>query len=272
MTVALITLTTDFGADSSYVAAMKGAIWSVAPDARVADFCHSIPAQDVPAAALFLRDVVPFYPPNTVHVIVVDPGVGTDRAALLIQWNQQILLAPDNGCWTSILDGQPAMVRRLTQSQYWRLPVSATFHGRDIFAPVAGHLWRGVKPDELGEPIHNWKVLKLAKSKTCDGRIVGEIVAVDHFGNLISNISSESLAAIGPGPYDAILGAVRIGPLRRTYGDQTPHTLVALISSNGYVELAEVNGSAANRLGIGVGEELEIASALVSPGRDGTTT
>src|SRR5689334_23663128 len=147
----LVTLTTDFGGGSSYVAAMKGALLTVNPAARLVDLSHDLPPQDLVATAYFLADALPWFPTGTIHVVVVDPGVGTERHLLCVEWRGQHLLVPDNGCWTALIaDNERPTVHRLAERRFWRPEVSATFHGRDILAPVAGHLSLGVAPADLG--------------------------------------------------------------------------------------------------------------------------
>src|SRR5438067_9657108 len=157
MPAPLVTLTTDFGEDSPYVAAVKGVILSVNPDARLLDLGHQLPPQDIPHASFFLTAAIPYFPPGTLHVVVVDPGVGTERALLYVEVGGQRLLAPDNGCWTRLIAaGATPRVIRLAEPRYWRQPVSATFHGRDILAPVAGHLSLGLDPGLLGPAVTKW--------------------------------------------------------------------------------------------------------------------
>src|SRR5436189_5046159 len=153
MNVPLVTLTTDFGRDSGYVAALKGSLLSVNPQARLVDLSHDIRPQDLRQASFFLRSCVLYYPPGTIHVVVVDPGVGTERAILYVETRGQRLLVPDNGCWTSLVDQGTPTVIRLAEPRYWRQPVSPTFHGRDILAPVAGHLAGGLEPRLLGPAV-----------------------------------------------------------------------------------------------------------------------
>src|SRR5437867_3537506 len=172
----LITLTTDFGPASPYVAAMKGALLSVNPAARLVDLSHSLPPQDLRYASFFLRSALPHFPQRTKHVIVVDPGVGTDRDLLCVEAGGHVLLVPDNGCWSEAaarLGGTPAVVR-LTERRFWRDAVSATFHGRDVLAPVAGHLSRGSAAQrDLGPRAERWVTLTLPTAHVRPTRIEG---------------------------------------------------------------------------------------------------
>jgi S-adenosylmethionine hydrolase len=256
----IVTLTTDFGDGSSYVAAMKGALLSVDPAARIVDLCHSLPPQNLVAAARFLPEVLPYLPRGSIHVIVVDPGVGSDRALLCVSWNGQILLVPDNGCWTSLepLAEEPITVIRLSRREFWRQKISPTFHGRDILAPVAGHLSRGVSPGDLGDRTTEWRRLALPKARVKGGDVWGEVVHIDHFGDLITNVSA---SMIGAAPLVRI-GDMTISRIVQTYADAEPGSLVALIGSSGQLEVAVVNGSAAERLGLKIGAPVEV---LASP-------
>jgi S-adenosylmethionine hydrolase len=253
----LVTLATDFGNGSSYVAAMKGALLSVNPAARLLDLTHDLPPQNLVATAYFLADALPWFPAGTVHVVVVDPGVGTERLLLCVEWNGQIALVPDNGCWTSLIaEGKRPTVYRLSEPRYWRQEVSATFHGRDILAPVAGHLTMGVAPADLGPHVTDWQRLDLPRpTETPDG-VRGEVVIVDRFGNLITNLPAP---AVPPGATVASVGVPAV-KLVRTYGEAEPGTLVALIGSSGRLEIAVVNGSAAAQLGVGLGTPIEVLS------------
>ncbi|HTK75227.1 MAG TPA: SAM-dependent chlorinase/fluorinase [Gemmataceae bacterium] len=251
----LVTLITDFGGGSSYVAAMKGALLAVNPAARLLDLTHDLPPQNLIATAYFLADALPWFPDKTIHVVVVDPGVGTERSLLCVEWRGQHVLVPDNGCWTSLLaDGQQPVVHRLAERRFWRRDVSATFHGRDILAPVAGHLSLGVAPAELGPVVTSWQRLDLPRPATMPDGVRGEVVIVDRFGNLISNVPGRSHFAGAT----VRLADGRAVKLVRTYGDAEPGTLVALIGSSGRLEVAVVNGSAAARLGLGTGTPVEV--------------
>jgi S-adenosyl-L-methionine hydrolase (adenosine-forming) len=255
----IITLTTDFGVESPYVAAMKGVVLGVNPAARLLDLTHQVPPQDVCCAAFFLAGAVPYFPAGTVHVVVVDPGVGSERAVLYVEAGDQRLLVPDNGCWTSLLKpGPPApRVIRVDEPRYWRQPVSATFHGRDIFAPVAGHLSLGVDPADLGPVVTGWvRLPEPPPPRPGMNSLTGQVVFVDHFGNLITNIPAENLQP----PTLLCVGEQSRKRFRwvRTYAEATPGTLVALASSNGMLEVAVVQGNAARKLKAGVGTPVTV--------------
>ncbi len=261
MATPLVTLTTDFGAAAPYVAATKGVMLTINPDVRIVDLAHSIPPQNVRHAAFFLSSSLPFFPKDVLHVVVVDPGVGTERKLLLIDIGGRRVLAPDNGCWTLLeREGEPRpVVRELAEQRYWRTPVSATFHGRDILAPVAAHLSLGVAADKVGPVVSSWHRLDLPKPKASEGGSVGEVVFIDDFGNLITNIPSRQLGGQ--------VRRLRIGKrvLRsgfahvRTYGEAAAGSLVLLESSIGLLEVAIVNGSAARDMG---DSEIEVGSPV----------
>ena len=235
---------------------MKGAIFAVNPAARIVDLSHSIPPQNLIATSYLLGDALPYFPMGAIHVVVIDPGVGSDRALLCVVWNGQYILVPDNGCWTSLEPWAktPVRVYRFCKEQFWRQPVSATFHGRDILGPVAGHLSLGVSPVDLGVRVEAWVRVKLPEPVESQGRIRGEIVIVDRFGNLVSNIRLRPNCRVQS---VALKGAEDVR-LQRTYGESEPGTLVALTGSCGRLEVAVVNGSAAERLGLGNGDWVEL--------------
>jgi S-adenosylmethionine hydrolase len=247
----LITLTTDFGGDSPYVAAMKGVVLSLNPAARLHDLSHAIPPQDLRHAAFFLSGAVPYFPERTLHIVVVDPGVGTERAMLFIEIGGQRLLAPDNGVWTRL--GKPARVIQLRERQFWRAEVSRTFHGRDILAPVAGHLSLGLDPAALGPKVSDWVRLPAPEFHRGPHGLTGEIIFVDHFGNLVSNIPG---AALGGASRVTVAG--QEASLVQAYGEVPPGTLVAVVSSWGTLEVAVTQASAAARLQAGVGTPITI--------------
>jgi S-adenosylmethionine hydrolase len=256
----LITLTTDFGEASPYVAAMKGAILGINADARLVDLTHKIPPQDVRQAAYYLLNSIPFFPSSCIHVVVVDPGVGTGRSILLADWGRHQLLAPDNGCWTPLCRacGQPERVIRLTESRYWRQAVSPTFHGRDIFAPVAGWLSRGLEPTLLGPETTDWLRLDLpSPRKDADGWH-GEVLFIDDFGNLITNIPGEALRQCKDRSVQVSVGDHQLTRRVRAYADAPRGSEVLLISSSDLLEIAVVDGNAAARLGCQVGSPVKM--------------
>jgi S-adenosylmethionine hydrolase len=262
MTESLVTLTTDFGQGSSYVAALKGVLLGVNSQARLVDLAHNIPAQDLRYTAFFLRTAVPYFPPATLHVVVVDPGVGTARAILYVEVAGQRLLVPDNGCWTTLAaDRDPERVIRLTEPRYWRPEVSATFHGRDIFAPSAGHLSLGLDPCLLGPAVTDWVRLELPVPALDGEALLGEVVFIDHFGNLLTNIPAEALSRWGGKSVTVKVGMETVTRRVRTYGEVEPGTLVALVSSMGTLEVAVSHGDAAARLHAAVGTPVEVRPA-----------
>jgi S-adenosylmethionine hydrolase len=262
----LITLTTDFGEDSPYVAALKGAVLSVNPAARLLDLGHQVPPQDVRHAAFFLAASIPYFPPGVIHVVVVDPGVGSERALLCVTVGGHRLLAPDNGCWTHLARGAAApVVIRLAEPRYWRQPVSATFHGRDILAPVAGHLSLGLDPLTLGPVVSEWVRLEERPPAGTAGELSGEVVFVDRFGNLITNLPGDAFGAPQTQPVRVAVNDQEVSRVVRTYADAPPGSLVALVSSAGLIEVAVVQGSAAERLRAGVGARVTVTFPAAPP-------
>ena len=256
----VVTLTTDFGEDSPYVAAMKGVLLSVNPAVRILDLSHRIPPQDIRHAAFFLAGAVPYFPTSAIHVVVVDPGVGSARALLYVELEGHRLLAPDNGCWTELARGvsTPSRVVHLAEPQYWRSTISATFHGRDILAPVAGHLSLGVDPSTLGPEVQEWVRLDLPAMKVGPDGCSGEVIFVDSFGNLITNLPAGLLTEPSTRLF---VGNEEVMRRVRTYADSEPGTVIALQSSTEMVEVAMVQGSAAARLQAGVGTPVYLRSA-----------
>ena len=260
----LVTLTTDFGEGSPYVAALKGVLLSGNPSARLVDLSHRIPPQDVRHAAVFLAECLPAFPSGTIHVVVVDPGVGTRRALLHVAAAGHHLLAPDNGCWTlaaSQLTDTPT-VRALTEPRFWKHPVSATFHGRDILAPVAAHLSLGHDPEELGRPVADWVRLALPAATLEPGRLAGEVVRVDTFGNLITNIPGVAFRTLAGSQVRVTVGGLEVARIGTTYGEVEPGCSIALVSSSECLEVAVNQGSAADRFGAAVGTPVEVLAPL----------
>ena len=262
----LVTLTTDFGEGSPYVAAMKGVLLSINPSARLVDLGHGIPSQDVGHAAFFLASCLPYFPSGTIHVVVVDPGVGTDRALLHVEAGGHHLLAPDNGCWTLAAARLtpagapgPPTVRRLTEPRFWRQPVSSTFHGRDILAPVAAFLSLGGDPKELGSPVAEWVRHELPVPVLEPHRLAGEVVFVDPFGNLLTNISGEAFLTLASKPVRVVVGRHEVPRVVRTYGEAGRGTRIALVSSGGLLEVAVAEGNAARELNAAAGTPVVVS-------------
>ena len=259
--MSFITLTTDFGTGSPYVAAMKGVILSINPAATIIDISHAIPAMDVTRGALVLEDTTPWFPDDTIHVAVVDPGVGTQRSILYARIGAQQYVAPDNGLLSRLsARTRPSMVLRLTEREHWLAEVSHTFHGRDIMAPVAAHLSLGLDPRRLGPAARELDPLDLPLPQVVDQKIRGEILSIDSFGNLITNISFDLLAG-RPNDNRAciVCGIYETFGIYHTYGEQAPGMLVALIGSSGRMELAISGDNAAARLGVSIGTPVVVA-------------
>ena len=240
--MSVITLLTDFGTADGYVAEMKGVLASGAPGAQLIDASHELPAQDVELGRLTLARYWRRYPPGTVHLVVVDPGVGTDRRAIAVASHQRLLVGPDNGVLS------PALL--LPGAEVVELPVpagaSSTFHGRDVFAPAAARLAAGAPLTSLGPPVSDCIIRRTVEPvRQPDGSVRGQVIAVDRFGNLITNLVS--------GRPGTLRVAGHSLPLRRRYADVEPLALLALTGSSGLIEIARRDGSAAEALSIGRG-------------------
>ncbi len=252
----LIALLTDFGTSGGYVAQMKGVILSIARKAHVVDISHQVAPQDIAGAAWLLRDVCPAFPSDTIFVAVVDPGVGSDRALLAARTRQGTFVAPDNGLLTFTLrePGTQDIVS-LTNSAYWREPVSATFHGRDIMACVAGHLARGLPLQQLGPPVSSYERLDVPNLRWAEQTALGQIVRIDDFGNLVTNIEMEQVElTTSPERAQVHFRGEQLVGIAHCYSDQPIGQLIALVGSSGLLELAVVRGSAAQRTGAALGE------------------
>jgi len=263
----IVTLTTDFGTADSYAAAMKGVILSINPAARLVDLSHELAPHDVVGAALFLADAIRYFPEGTVHLAVVDPGVGTERRAICVRTARSYYVAPDNGVVSlAVRAEQPYETVVLTNTDYHLGErSSATFHGRDIFAPVAAHLSLEIDFHDLGPPAAELVELEMPPvNEPSPGMIDGEIVHVDRFGNLMTNISRQTLldarqkTGITDQPVVVDVEGTRISGLSRTYGDRAPGELIALWGSTDYLEISVVQGSAADRLGLRPGAPVHI--------------
>lgn len=239
----LVTLLTDFGTADGYVGAMKGVVLSIARDASIVDVTHDIAPQDVRAGAWALAQASATFPPGSIHLAVVDPEVGTKRRALLVRAASRLYVGPDNGLLSWVQGAEEATVWQLDRPELHRSPVSATFHGRDVFASIAGHLAAGLRPEQSGTKVESWvRLPRIAPLVTPEGEVHGEVVHVDRFGNLITNVDSALLA--NPGSWSVTLGSRQIGFLRRTFGEVACGDWVAFLGSSGAVEIAIRNRNA----------------------------
>jgi hypothetical protein len=256
----LITLTTDFGSDSHYVAQMKGVILGICPNARVVDITHRVAPQDIAQAAWILRQVLASFPADTCHVAVVDPGVGTSRSIVLARIAAQFFVAPDNGLlWPLAQQSAPEWIRQLTRREFWALNPTPTFHGRDIMAPVAAHLGQGVSPAELGALVSQLVPLAAEGPRRTDQGLEGRVVFVDAFGNLITNIDARSLDTLrSPIHVHLPRQGITCHGLVSTYGQRAAGELVALIGSTQQLEIAVVQGNASQRLGVELGDPVQV--------------
>ena len=266
----IITLTTDFGTSDAYVGVMKGVILGINPNAQVVDITHAVPPQDIHEAAFLIHAAYRYFPTDTIHVIVVDPGVGSDRRAIVCQTEQALFVCPDNGILTYLLheienDGKQLENIVAIQNPVYCLPeVSQTFHGRDIFAPVAAHLSRGVPLAEMGPSVRDLVRLPIPTLEISDDKLTGEIIKIDSFGNAISNIPESLLTCLQGGSaaeiYDCEIrvGSVKLKGLNRSYADSEIGAPLAIIGSSGVLEIAVNGGSAAVIFGLKRGDTVTI--------------
>lgn len=259
----IITLTSDFGTRDGYVGTMKGVILRINPDATIVDITHEIAPQNTEQGAFLFAASAKYFPANTIHVVVVDPGVGSTRRGIAVQAGETIFVAPDNGVLTKALGDKvsDSAVRavQLTKAKFWLPFVSSTFHGRDIFAPVAAHLSLGTGIEALGEPITDWVRLPAfwPTRRGTDGW-VGRVTHIDRFGNIVTNIEADLLVNSDPRMVVVEIGGKKIVGLKRTYADAAEGELIALIGSGSDLEIAQRNGNASKTLGIVSGAEVVV--------------
>ena len=261
----IITLLTDFGTGTEYAGLMKGVILSINPSATIVDITHQIDSQDIVQAAFTIYSSYEYFPDGTVHLIVIDPGVGSERSLLAFEMKKQYFIAPDNGILTLLFNQRTATALiRITNAQYFLASVSQTFHGRDIIAPVGAHLSVGLDVRKLGDEICLQDAVHL--DTLCahfseEGELVGKIVTVDNFGNLITNIDLNKLEKVHQADGEIIqikIGSHVISGLSETYNSVQPKTSLALIGSRGYLEIAVNKGNAAQVLNVEKGAEVRV--------------
>lgn len=258
--MATISLTTDFGIRNGFVGVLKGVIYKIAPDAKIADISHMIAAQDIREGAFALWRAYSFFPKDTVHVYVVDPGVGTRRRPLAARLGDHYFVGPDNGLLTPILEdagrgGLPIEFVHLDQPKFWLPKVSNTFHGRDIFSPVAAHLASGVALRDLGTPFDDPVRMKMTRPEKTPTGFTAHVTVIDIFGNITTDLPASALQ----GRTDILfrLRGAEVNGLVESYGHRPAGDLVAVVDSEDYVEIAVVNGNAAQTLGAKVGDAVE---------------
>jgi S-adenosylmethionine hydrolase len=259
--VKCISLLTDFGIRDGNVGVMKGVIWSIAPETQIADLSHTGEAQNILAGSIVLGRSVPYFPEGSVHVAVVDPGVGTARRPIAAKLGSRYFVGPDNGLLTILLDqaekdNQPVQIVHLNQPKYWLPVISHVFHGRDIFAPVAAHIVNGVPLTELGTEISDPVRKYIPKPEKTPHGWKGEIIYIDHFGNLASNIRIENLEGVKD--LDVKLCGETVTGLVKTFGEKKPGELVNLYGSTGDLIVSVVNGNAASLLNAHSGDKFEV--------------
>jgi hypothetical protein len=261
---ALITLTTDFGTSDHLVGAMKGVILGINPTARIVDIQHHVAPYDVLDGALTIGSAYPYFPARTVHIVIVDPGVGTARRPLLVSADNQYFIAPDNGVLSMVYDRDPnAVVRHVTASHNFLEPVCPTFHGRDIFAPVAAYLSKAWATESFGEEITEFTRFVLPKPKAAGDSLKAVVLRVDAFGNLMTNLRAEDLPedTVATGKIKLQVGGKNVERFVATFGEGNNGEAVALVGSSGYVEIAVNKGNAAKALGAGRGAEVVLVAA-----------
>jgi S-adenosylmethionine hydrolase len=259
----IVTLTTDFGVTDHFVGTMKGVICNINPSAQIVDICNSVHSYDLLEGAITIAQAYHYFPANTVHVVVVDPGVGTARRPILINTSKYLFVAPDNGVMSLVYDREERVsVRHITAEHYFVQPLSNTFHGRDIFAAVAGYLSKGVEPQKFGDEVTDYVRFAAPKPKAVsEKQIKGVVIKVDKFGNLITNFTPRDIPQLvtpKPAPFKILIGKSEITKLRTAYAQGAPGEVFAILGSMGYLEIATNRGSAARSLGADKGSEVGV--------------
>jgi len=255
----VITLTTDFGLSDHFVGTMKGVILGICPEARIVDISHEVGAFAITEGAFLLAQAYRYFPRGTVHVVVVDPGVGTARRPILAEAADQYFVAPDNGVLSMIYLREKHKVRWVRSEKYFLKPVSRTFHGRDIFAPVGAHMARGAAPAKFGKLITDYIRLNFEKPvRTARRGWTGAILKIDRFGNLITNLPAADFPDLEARAFELSVGLETVGTFARNYAERGPGELFVIVGSSGYLEVSASQTSAAKMLGCGVGAPVEL--------------
>lgn len=255
----IVTLTTDFGYADHFAGVMKGVILTICPQARIVDITHEVPAYSITVGAFVVGETYRHFPSSTVHLAVVDPGVGSSRRPILIEAAGQFFVGPDNGIFGVVLQRERSTVRELTVRSYWAEAPSHTFHGRDIFAPVAAHLAAGTSAAQFGPIIEDaLRSAAVIPVQTSRRGWTGEVVQVDRFGNLISNFHIDAFPHLWDKRFTFVIGMAQLEGLAEHYASRETGELMLIVGSSGYLEVAANQSSAAKQLGCGVGSPIEI--------------
>ena len=259
----IITLTTDFGLNDHFVGTMKGVILDIVPNAQIVDICHSVQPFDILDGALTIAQTYSYYPAHTVHMIVVDPGVGSARRPIVASTEKYNFVAPDNGVLSLMYAREPRLkVRHISADHYFLQPLSRTFHGRDIFAPVAAYLAKGVEGEKFGETITDFVRFNAPRPKAADARTLrGVVLKVDRFGNLITNITPEDVPWLFQAQTPAfkiVVGKQEVTSMKMNYAEGAPSEVFGILGSMGYLELAANRAAAVQLTGAGKGSEVNV--------------
>jgi len=255
----IVTLTTDFGLADHYVGAMKGVILGICPQAAIVDISHDVTPFQISEGAYLIAQAWRCYPAKTVHVVVVDPGVGTARRPILVEAGGQFFVAPDNGVLAMICDAQPHKARVISNQRYFRRPVSRTFHGRDIFAPAAAHLAAGVPPARLGKRIDDYLRPGFLKPQRSGKRTwAGQILHIDRFGNIVTNFHANDFPDLETRDICLAIGPRQVSVVARSYAEAGAGELFLIVGSSGYVEVSLNQASAAHAIGCEMGAPAEL--------------
>jgi len=258
----VVTLTTDFGLSDHFIGTIKGVILNIVPDAQIVDIGHSVQAFDILDGALTIAQAYSYFPVGTVHLVVVDPGVGTARRPIIASTDQYHFVAPDNGVLSLMYAREERLhVRHVTSEHYFLQPLSNTFHARDIFAPIAAYLAKRVDSEKFGEEITDFVRFNAPRPKPVAGGMKGVVLKVDRFGNLVTNITAQEAPALFEGQTPAFkvsVGKKEVTSLRTAYADATPGEVFAIVGSMGYLEIAANRTSAAQAVGVGKGAEVTL--------------
>jgi S-adenosylmethionine hydrolase len=255
----IITLTTDFGTADHFVAVMKGIILGITPGVEIIDITHEIHPFEISEGAFVISETYQCFPKRTIHVVVVDPGVGSARRPILVEAAGQFFIGPDNGVLSMVYSREKSKVRVITAERLFRKPVSRTFHGRDIFAPCAAHLAKGATPAAFGKLIDDYLHVGFQKpNRTAKRSWSGIILKIDNFGNLITNFHVDDFPDLELRPFEMHVGVQTVSRLALNYADTAPGDIAIIVGSSGYFEVASNQGSAARALGCGVGAPVDL--------------